>query len=91
MTYKEKLLKENPIPQRIRLVYVNRPIDGGISEKTGKPLKSYPPEVTVLTECITDEDWDLISNTLMLIALSVKKIKEDPSLIPLIFKSMKLS
>jgi len=29
---------------RIRLVYVNRNIDGGISEKTNKPLKSYPPE-----------------------------------------------
>ena len=41
---------------RIRLVYVNRYIDGGISEKTNKPLKSYAPEVTVLTESITDDD-----------------------------------
>ena len=51
---------------RIRLTYVNRNIDGGISEKTGKPLKSYPPEVTVLTEVVTDDDLVFIGSMLNL-------------------------
>lgn len=78
--------------ERIRLVYVNRPIDTrAISEKTGKPIgKLTPPEVTVLTETITPEDWEMVENTLKLIALTVKRAKEDPTLVPLLFKSMKL-
>ena len=46
MNYKYQLLcyayiytKQGVDIDRIRLVYVNRPIAGGISEKTGKPLK----------------------------------------------------
>lgn len=87
------MFRYNGIPiNRIRLVFVNRPIDTrSISEKTGKPIgKITPPSVTVLTEVITPEDWILIQDTLMLIALSVKRAKEDPSLVPLLFKSMKL-
>ena len=87
------VFRYNGIPiNRIRLVYVNRPIDTrSISEKTGKPIgKITPPRVTVLTELITDDDWSLIQDTLMLMALTIKKSKEDPSLVPLLFKSMSL-
>ncbi|WAK44660.1 ATP-dependent helicase [Alteromonas phage vB_AmeP_PT11-V19] len=51
---------------RIRLCYVNAYIDGGISEKTNKPLKSYPSELTVLTETIEEKDFEFIESMLML-------------------------
>jgi len=76
--------------QRIRLVYVNRHIDGGLSEKTGKPLKSYPPEVTVLTEQIDADDMDFIESLMNLCCESVQKAKEDPSLAYLIFRDYRL-
>lgn len=75
---------------RIRLVYVNRNIDGGISEKTGKPLKSYPPEVTVLTETITDEDIAFIGSLLDLAVDSVEAAKAHPELVHVIFHDPRL-
>jgi len=75
---------------RIRLVYINRYIDGGISEKTGKPLKSYAPEVTVLTETITNEDLDFIESVLLLCAETYQKAIEDPSLVYLLYKDYRL-
>jgi len=51
---------------RIRLVYINRHIEGEISEKTGKQMKSYPPEVTILTETIESSDLDFIEGLLKL-------------------------
>lgn len=87
------MFRYNGIPiNRIRLVYVNRPIDTrSISEKTGKPIgKLTPPHITILTEVITPEDWELIENTLMLMALTIQRAREDKSLVPLLFKSMKL-
>jgi len=64
LVYAYILTKLGYTVSRIRLVYVNRYIDGGISEKSGKPLKSYPCEVTVLTEVITDEDIAIVTGTL---------------------------
>ncbi|MBD3750726.1 MAG: PD-(D/E)XK nuclease family protein [Sphingobacteriales bacterium] len=87
------ILKQKGINiERIRIVYISKVIDTrAISEKTGKPIgKLIPPQLTIITETITPEDWELIENTLMLIALTVKKAKEDPTLVPLLFKSMKL-
>lgn len=77
---------------RIRLVYVNRPIDTrSISEKTGKPIgKVTPPRVTVLTEVITPDDWELIDNTLKLIAETVQYVRQHPDTAHLLFKSYKL-
>jgi len=75
---------------RIRLVYINRPIDGGISEKTGKPLKSYPPEVTVLNEEITKEDLQFIESVLFLCRDTYLKAKEDESLVYLLYKDYRL-
>ena len=83
----------NGIPiNRIRLVYVSRPIDTrAISEKTGKPIgKLSPSKVTVLSEMITPEDWTLIEDTLMLIAETIKLSKSNPEYTHLLFKSMKL-
>lgn len=75
---------------RIRLVYVNRFIDGGISEKTGKPLKSYPPKVTVLTETITEEDFEFIKGLLELAVDSVEAAKKYPELLHVIFHDPRL-
>jgi hypothetical protein len=77
-------------PTRIKLVYVSRNIDGGLSEKTGKPLKSYPPEVTVLTECITEEDIDFIKSLLNLCTDSVLAGQEYPELLHVIWNDPRL-
>ena len=90
MNFKEKLLSKNPEPDRIRLVYINRNIVGAISEVTGKQLKSYPPEVTVLTESITKDDLDFIESVLTLCKDTYLKAKEDPSLVHLLYKDMRL-
>ena len=97
MNYKYQLLcyayiytKQGVDIDRIRLVYVNRPIDGGISEKTGKPLKSYPPEVTVLTESITQEDIDFIEGVLFLCRDTYLAAIENPSLVYMLFKDYRL-
>jgi hypothetical protein len=87
------MFRYNGIPiNRIRLVYVNRPIDTrSISEKTGKPIgKITPPRVTVLTELINDDDWKLIEDTLLLIAESIRAVRSHPELTHIIFKSMSL-
>ena len=75
---------------RIRLVYINRNIDGGISEKTGRPLKSYPPEVTVLTEMITDEDMEFITSILNLCVDTVKLAIEKPEYSYILFRDYRL-
>lgn len=75
---------------RIKLVYVNRNIDGGISEKTQKPLKSYPPEVTELTECIDADDMDFIESCMNLCCETVQKAKEQPELAYLLFRDYRL-
>jgi hypothetical protein len=75
---------------RIRLVYVNRHIDGGISEKTGKPLKSYPPEVTVLTETVTNEDIDFIHDLLDMCNETYLASIKYPELVHLLYRDMRL-
>jgi len=87
------MFRYNGIPiNRIRLVYVNRPIDGRyISEKTGKECgKLTPPRVTVLTEVITEDDWKMITDTLTLMAESIQAVRSHPELTHIIFKSMSL-
>ncbi|MCP4489789.1 MAG: PD-(D/E)XK nuclease family protein [Gammaproteobacteria bacterium] len=75
---------------RIRLVYINRNIDGGISDKTGKPLKSYPPEVTVLTEMIEEDDFDFIESQLELCVDSLLATKAYPELTYVIWHDPRL-
>lgn len=85
------ILKANGYnPSRIKLVYVNRHIDGGVSEKTGKPLKSYYPEVTVLVESITDEDLDFIGSVLELCKDSLIAGEEHPELLHVIWNDQRL-
>lgn len=74
---------------RIRLVFINRNIDGGISEKTGKPLKSYPPEVTVLTESVTDEDMEFIESQLNLCVETLEASEKYPELRHVIWHDMR--
>lgn len=63
---------------RLRIVYIVR------------PTKTLPARVFVVNHMISDEDWDMINQTLNLMADTIIKQKEDPSLIPLLYKSMKL-
>ena len=85
------LLKKNGYnPSRIKLVYINRNIDGGLSEKTGKPLKSYPPVVTVLVEAITDEDLDFIEGLLGLCKDTVLASEKHPELCHVIWNDPRL-
>lgn len=80
MTYAWVLKQHNRHMTHLRLVYVTRHIDGGYSDKTGKKLKDYPSECTVINHQITDDDWNLIDGCIKLIANSVKLWKENPEL-----------
>tara|TARA_B110000908_G_C10196009_1_gene422931 strand:- start:106 stop:915 length:810 start_codon:yes stop_codon:yes gene_type:complete len=90
LVYAFLLNKNGYNPTRIKLVYVNRNIDGGVSEKTGKALKSYPPQVTVLVESITDEDIEFIGGLLDLCADSVLAGQEYPELLHVIWNDPRL-
>lgn len=76
---------------RVRLVYVNRHIEGEISEKTGKRMKSYPPEVTVLTTEIGREDLDFIEGLLLLCVDSMKATAAHPDLRHVIWHDPRLA
>lgn len=76
---------------RIRLIYINRHIEGEISEKTGKQMKSYPPEVTVLTETIEQSDLDFIEGLLMLCVDSCLASDEHPELNHVIWHDPRLA
>ena len=80
MTYAWVLRKTNRPITQLRLVYNTTYIDGGISEKTGKPLKSYPSDVTILNHLITEEDFALIDGCIKLIAESVQCWQQHPEL-----------
>lgn len=80
LVYVFLLIKNGYNPTRIKLVYINRNIDGGLSEKTGKPLKSYPPKVTVLVEEITSGDIEFITGLLELCRDTVQASEEYPEL-----------
>lgn len=76
---------------RVRLVYVNRNIEGEISEKTGRRMKSYPPEVTVLTETIEQSDIDFIEGLLHLAVDSCQASKLHPELAHVIWHDPRLA
>lgn len=65
---------------RIRLVFVTTNEMNRYSEKTGKKLKDYPSQVSIVNHLITPQDMEIIDNTLKLIAHSVKTWKEQPDL-----------
>lgn len=78
-------------PTRVRLVYVNRHIEGEISEKTNKRMKSYPPEVTVLTDTIGQSDLDFIEGLLHLAVDSIEASKSHPELNHVIWHDPRLA
>lgn len=92
--YKQQLLvyawvliqHKRPI-ERIKLVYVNRPIDTRrISEKTGKSIGKYtPPTVTTLTEIITEEDIKWIESMIYLARDKLLATEQQPKLRNLIW------
>mgnify|MGYP004005806541 FL=1 len=80
LTY-AKLLRDKGINiNYISTINVSAYIDGGISEKTQKPLKSYPSDVTVLTEPITPDDLEMIKNIHEVIAEAVETYIAEPRL-----------
>jgi CRISPR/Cas system-associated exonuclease Cas4 (RecB family) len=91
LTYAWLLQRHGYSVTRVRLIYINRDIPGEISEKTGKRLKSYPPEVTVLTESITLEDINFIEGLLQLCVDSVEAGKAHPELLHVIFHDPRLA
>lgn len=78
-------------PTRVRLVYVNRHIEGEISEKTGNRMKSYPPEVTVLTDTIGPDDLSFIEGLLNLAVDSCEASKAHPELNHVIWHDPRLA
>ena len=90
LVYAWILIQNGYNPTRIRLIYVNRHIEGEISEKTNKQMKSYPPEVTVLTEAITSEDIEFIEGLLLLAVDSVEATKKYPELTHVIWHDPRL-
>jgi len=90
LTYARILKEKGYNVTRIRLVYINRNIDGGVSEKTGKALKSYPPEVTVLTEELQGDDIEFIENQLKFSIDSVKLSTEQPNLARFIYHDQRI-
>jgi len=80
LTYAYVLRKEyNITSDRIRIVYVTTEVVGEISPKTGKQFKSYPSEVKVLTENVTEQDFEYIEGIIHLIAESVDRWKKVPT------------
>lgn len=70
---------------RIRNVNINKNIDGEISEKTNKRLKSYPPELTIITEELQQPDLDFIDSMLELCVDSYKASLKHPELRHIIY------
>lgn len=71
--------KDNGTPiNRVRIVY------------TVRPTKTLPVRVFTVTHTITPDDWELIDNSLLLIAETVQAVRENPLITHLLFKSYKL-
>jgi hypothetical protein len=71
------MYKQQDVPvDRIQIVY------------TVRPTKTLPARLFVVKKLIQDEDWEMIENTLELVADTIIKAKECPELVYLLFKSM---
>lgn len=62
------------------LVFVSTSELNRISETTGKPLKDYPSQVSVVTHQVTADDLNLIDGVLNLVAHSVQLWQTQPKL-----------
>ena len=85
------LLKKNGYnPKAIKLIYINRPLGGEISEKTGKRLKYYPPKVQVFEEFISNEDFEFIENQIKLCYDKILLSRERKDLLHIIWHDPRL-
>lgn len=78
LAYDYLLAKEGKKMNYMRIVY-------GVA-----PTKTIGARMFLVEEKITQEDRDMFNDTLFLMCESIKRCKEDSSLIPLIFKSKSL-
>ncbi len=86
------VLKQQGIDVRwLKLVYITQNEVGRISEKTHKPLKDYPSQVSVVTEQVTEENLELVGSCLKLIAESVQTWNKQPELRHLLAQDMRLA
>lgn len=76
MAYAYMYKQQGVFIDKIQLVY------------TVRPTKTLPARLIVVSQLIKDEDWEMIENTLELIADTVLKSRECPELNYLLFKSM---
>ena len=90
LTYTRILRSKGYNVTRIGNVFVNVPIDGGISEKTGKPLKSYPSETTVLIEQVEESDVEWIESMHDLCRDTYLLGTENPDLLHIIYHDPRL-
>jgi hypothetical protein len=90
MTYAWVLKQQGVDINYLKLVFVTQNETGRVSEKTGKPLKDYPSQVSVVTEQVTQEGLDLIGSCLNLVAESVHAFKEQPELRHLLAQDLRL-
>lgn len=90
MTYAWVLKQQGINIRYLKLVYITQNETGRVSEKTGKPLKDYPSEYSVVTEEVTQDGLDLIESCLKLVAESVQTFKDKPELRHLLAQDMRL-
>lgn len=80
MTYAWVLKQQGVDIRYLKLVYITQNETGRVSEKTGKPLKDYPSEVSVVTEEVTEDGLELIESCLSVVAESVQMFRDKPEL-----------
>lgn len=90
MTYAWVLKQQGVNVRWLKLVYVTQNETGRISEKTGKPLKDYPAEVSTVVEEVTEANLELIGSCLQLIAESVHTWNTKPELRYLLAQDLRL-
>jgi hypothetical protein len=74
----------------IKLVYITQSQLGRTSEKTGKPLKDYPSQISVVTEEVTQDKLALIGSCIQIVAESVKAFHEMPEIRHLLAQDSRL-
>lgn len=63
---------------KITNVFISRSDINRVSEKTGKPLKDYPSEITPISKPVLPEDLDFIESLIKLVAHSVQSFILNP-------------
>jgi hypothetical protein len=90
LSYAYMLKKNGFNPTQISNIFITRPDENRISEKTGKPLKSYPCQAYKLIQQITEEDWIYIEQILFLVSETMQYFINHPNIAYLLFKDYRL-